>query len=159
MKKLTVGLLAAALMLVLAVSAAMAAAKTPLALTQNPGGAKTLKHEPGVITFTGDGTGALAGNGSGVRHPGALKWSVWNGTQAKATGSEWLDDCTPNCAAGKFHHYPVSVRLYRSETLGGHLVYTRMTVTFTTSRKPTGAHDPWTDKVTYEKKYKLYFWG
>jgi hypothetical protein len=40
-----------------------------------------------------------------------LTWQSWTATGARATGRATENSCTPNCAAGKFHSYPGSVRL------------------------------------------------
>ena len=42
-----------------------------------------------------------------------LHWVSWGSTAAFATGTEQINDCTPNCAAGKFISYPVLVNLWR----------------------------------------------
>jgi hypothetical protein len=60
-----------------------------------------------------------------------LKWSQWNTTMATATGVEYVNNCTPNCAAGKFSHQPVDVIFWRSEPVKGHpgkYGYSRMTL-------------------------------
>jgi hypothetical protein len=40
-----------------------------------------------------------------------MTWPTWNSTVAVGRGTEMLDDCTPNCAAGKLHAVPVTVTL------------------------------------------------
>ena len=40
-----------------------------------------------------------------------MTWAAWNGTVAVGAGTEKLDDCTPNCAAGTLHAVPVAVVL------------------------------------------------
>jgi hypothetical protein len=40
-----------------------------------------------------------------------MTWASWNSTAAAGTGTEKLDDCTPNCAAGTLHAVPVAVTL------------------------------------------------
>ena len=42
-----------------------------------------------------------------------MAWATWNSTVAVGTGTEKLDDCTPNCAAGTLHAVPVRVTLSR----------------------------------------------
>jgi hypothetical protein len=42
-----------------------------------------------------------------------IRWSRWRSTSAVGTGTGHLNDCTPNCAAGHFHTFPVTVRLSR----------------------------------------------
>ena len=40
-----------------------------------------------------------------------MSWSTWTSTEAVGTGTEQLDDCNPNCAAGALHAIPVRVTL------------------------------------------------
>jgi len=40
-----------------------------------------------------------------------LRWSGWSGPVARAAGLANANDCTPNCAAGRFHHWKVRVAL------------------------------------------------
>ncbi|HEX7163779.1 MAG TPA: hypothetical protein VF223_21380 [Trebonia sp.] len=42
-----------------------------------------------------------------------MTWATWNSTVAIGTGTEKLDDCTPDCAAGTLHSVPVDVTLSR----------------------------------------------
>jgi len=53
--------------------------------------------------LSGDSTTSLWG----------MTWSTWNSTVAVGAGTEKLDDCTPNCAAGTLHAVPVTVTLSR----------------------------------------------
>jgi hypothetical protein len=49
--------------------------------------------------------------GDGNFYVDHLRWSSWGPTVANATGLGHANDCTPYCAAGKFHTYRLSVRL------------------------------------------------
>ena len=40
-----------------------------------------------------------------------LKWTSWTTRKATGSGLAEVNDCTPNCAAGHFHAYRVSVTL------------------------------------------------
>jgi hypothetical protein len=40
-----------------------------------------------------------------------LRWKSWGKTIAVALGRGHQNDCTPNCAAGHFHAFPMNVRL------------------------------------------------
>jgi hypothetical protein len=42
-----------------------------------------------------------------------MTWSSWNPAEAVGTGTEKLNDCTPDCAAGTLHPVPVKVTLSR----------------------------------------------
>ena len=68
-----------------------------------------------------------------------LVWSSWTAQQAVATGVHELNNCTPNCAQGKFIHYPAAVTLWRSEPASGQpgeRYFTRITVRYTGARPP-----------------------
>jgi hypothetical protein len=68
-----------------------------------------------------------------------LTWESWTAQQAVATGLHGLNDCTPNCAEGKFIDYPAVITLSRSEPVSGHpgeRSFTRITVRYTGSRPP-----------------------
>jgi hypothetical protein len=42
-----------------------------------------------------------------------MTWSTWSRTEAVGAGTERLDDCTPNCAAGTQHSVKVTVTFSR----------------------------------------------
>jgi hypothetical protein len=68
-----------------------------------------------------------------------LHWVSWGPIAAFAIGTEQINDCTPNCAAGKFISYPVLVNLWRPEPLKGHpgtLYFSRVTRVYTANRPP-----------------------
>ncbi|MBA4862257.1 hypothetical protein H1V43_12840 [Streptomyces sp. PSKA54] len=44
-----------------------------------------------------------------------LRWSSWGPAVAEARGVDLVNDCRPYCAVGKFHAYPVTVKLDRPE--------------------------------------------
>lgn len=92
-----------------------------------------LQIEPAVITYTGDGTGFFAGFGRASHRPkvGGLRWSVWTPTVSMATGGDWEDNCTPDCAAGLRTSYRVNLLAYRPEVVHGYSVFTRLSVTYT----------------------------
>ncbi|MGW1541227.1 hypothetical protein ACWCPM_13490 [Streptomyces sp. NPDC002309] len=49
--------------------------------------------------------------GDGNSRLASLKWLRWDGEAAMARGVNWVNDCKPYCAAGRFRSYPVTVRL------------------------------------------------
>jgi hypothetical protein len=49
--------------------------------------------------------------GTGEFYAAGLRYSSYGGRKAHATGTLWLDDCTPNCAQGTFRSYPGRVVL------------------------------------------------
>lgn len=68
-----------------------------------------------------------------------LKWASWTAQRATASGVHELNDCTPNCAEGKFRKYPAVITLWRPEPLAGHpgeKYFTRITVRYTGPRPP-----------------------
>ncbi len=84
--------------------------------------------KPGTITL------ACADNGIGLTH---LHWTSWTPELASAYGTEWRNDCKPNCAAGHIHHYPVRAMLWGSATVQGHPAerrYTEATLSYPKGR-------------------------
>jgi hypothetical protein len=68
-----------------------------------------------------------------------LHWVSWGATAAFAAAVEQVNDCTPNCASGKFIDYPALVALWRPEPLPGHpgvRYFTRVTRIYTANRPP-----------------------
>jgi hypothetical protein len=65
-----------------------------------------------------------------------LTWSHWGTRRASGKGTEVLNDCTPDCADGHEHFYPVSVALSRPRACRHrvHKVFTRLVVTFGAQR-------------------------
>ncbi|MFF7969919.1 hypothetical protein [Streptomyces sp. NPDC007905] len=79
------------------------------------------------ILACGDGNSRLAG----------LHWTKWTPDRAKAVGVNWVNDCKPYCAAGRFHSYRVTVRLDRAQPWKKHpdvQHFTRMTLTYDGAR-------------------------
>ena len=74
-----------------------------------------------MIGLSGDGTSFLAGNnGRGKqtvrnwpRWTGHIVWSSWTMTQAVGAGVNWIDNCRPDCARGKYYGHPARLRAYR----------------------------------------------
>ena len=86
-----------------------------------------------------------------------LHWVSWGSTAAFATGIEQINDCTPNCAAGKFINYPVLVDLWRPEPLPGHpgtFYFSRATRVYTANRPPlyfcNGTHTCYPQTATFD---------
>jgi hypothetical protein len=66
-----------------------------------------------------------------------LQWSSFGNSDAYAHGDYYANDCTPNCAAGKFHSYPVKLVVSAAKLCSDHYDdYRRATVTFTGGRPP-----------------------
>lgn len=146
----TVGLIAAAAAtcaLGAPVALASSASRPTLPAYSGPYSKHLLKVRPGVIIYTGDGSGYLAGR----KAKGKLRWSSWTSRSADATGANWVNDCTPDCARGKFHSYALALHAYRPKRLDGHLVFTRMTVTYEHKKPAYIRADVQTWKVVYEQ--------
>ena len=87
----------------------------------------------------------------------SLHWVSWGSGAAFATGIERINDCTPDCAAGKFINYPVLVNLWRPEPLPGHpgtLYFSRVTRVYTNNRPPlyfcNGTHTCYPQTATFD---------
>jgi hypothetical protein len=52
-------------------------------------------------------------SGDGTTSLWDMTWPTWGSAVASGTGTEKLDDCTPNCAAGTLHAVRVAVTLSR----------------------------------------------
>ncbi len=76
----------------------------------------------------------------------AMKWASWGSAKATGSGSARANDCTPNCAAGTFHSYPVRATASAVATCrSGRKQYTRLVLTYPGSRpKGIGVTDTWT---------------
>jgi hypothetical protein len=99
--------------------AAPAASGSPAGATQPPAGAVyfaqggqlngPVLYEPACRSgceLSGDSTTALWN----------MSWSSWNRTDAVGAGTEKLDDCDPNCAAGTVHAVKVVVTFSKPVT-------------------------------------------
>jgi hypothetical protein len=63
------------------------------------GASQYMEIRPKEITDSGDGSGYVTN----------LVWSGWGSSQATATGIQEVDNCSPNCAQGKYTGYPATV--------------------------------------------------
>ena len=63
----------------------------------------------------------------------SLRWSHWGRRSAAAAGSASINDCNPTCSTGRFHKYPVTVRLSSAHFCrnAGKTQFRRMRLTFT----------------------------
>src|SRR5487761_1217003 len=53
-------------------------------------------------TMPGSYVLACADDGAGLQ---GLHWTTWTARLASGYGTEYENDCIPNCASGHFHHY------------------------------------------------------
>lgn len=123
--------------------------KIPIFL--GPASHNNLQIRPVRITYTGDGTGFFAGPGHASHKPriGHLRWSRWTATGASGSGYDWDDNCTPACANGLRTPYHVLLALSRPGKLGGHLVFTRLQVSYTGRRPKYEKRQSFTFKLSY----------
>jgi opacity protein-like surface antigen len=149
MKKPLIGVAVA----VFAASGASAAlAAVPGVTSEGPGA----KVKPAAIVYTGDGSALFAGAQKVSKtNFGSLHWSKWTKKKAVGTGGNWLNDCKPSCAAGKFHGYPVKLTLTSPKKVAGKHIFTRMTVTYT-QNLPAHATKTTTWKVSHAGS--AFFW-
>jgi hypothetical protein len=135
MRKLAI--LGVATVLMVAYATPASAAALPAIPTYiGPPAQHDLQIEPFSLVYTGDGTGFLAGHGTAghPRHAGHLRWTKYTSSEGLAFGSDWRDNCIPDCARGYFTPYPIKVKAFRPYVLGNHLVFTRMRITYTHGR-------------------------
>jgi hypothetical protein len=69
----------------------------------------------------------------------SLRWTHWGPNFALARGLDMVNDCQPYCAVGKFHSYPVTVRLDRAQPRPGHpgqWYYTQMHLAYAANTPP-----------------------
>jgi hypothetical protein len=141
-----------------AVAAVPALAATPGLITSTgPASATSPQARPGAIFYTGDGSGFLSGRGHSVRHAGHIAWTSYGSTQAVGQAGNWINNCTPNCAAGDFTSYPVTLRAFKPAVVGGRDIFTRLQVTYTGTRPSFVKSMSQTWTVQYRKG--IYVWN
>ena len=77
---------------------------------------------------------ACADDNDGLTH---LHWTSWTPQLASAYGTEWANDCKPDCAQGHIQDYPVLAMLWGSATVTGHpgeQRYTKATLSYPKGR-------------------------
>jgi hypothetical protein len=112
-----------------AVAASTAPASAPAVVYLAEGGSVTgtAEHAPACpagCVLSGDSTTSMWD----------MTWTTWNSVTAVGAGTEKLDDCTPNCAAGTQHAVPVKVTLSRPVVVctggAGRWFWTRVSFTW-----------------------------
>lgn len=66
-----------------------------------------------------------------------LRWRHWGGAAASASGTAHANDCKPDCAAGHFHSYPVTVTADRPRRCNSARYYARLTIVYA-NKRPAG---------------------
>jgi hypothetical protein len=116
-----------------------------------------LAVRPPAITYTGDGSGFIGGASS--RNPKSkIHWRKWTSKRAIGIGYNQLNDCQPSCADGTYHGYRVRIALWRSRTVRGVLVFTRMTIFYVKGR-PRGEPRHYTFTDLYTSSPPGFGWG
>jgi hypothetical protein len=97
-------------------STAPAATASPVvAVTASAAPPVVYLAEGGSVTGTAEHTPACradcALSGDSTAFLSDMTWPTWNSAEAAGTGTEKLDDCNPNCAAGTVHSVAVDVTL------------------------------------------------
>ncbi|MFF3956967.1 hypothetical protein ACFYY1_27670 [Streptomyces sp. NPDC001890] len=79
-----------------------------------------------------------------------IQWSHWGSNSAVGRALDAVNDCDPYCAAGKFHTYPVIVRLDRPKSWTAHpelRQFTRLQLVYTEGRpaytERVATHELW----------------
>ncbi|MFG2937388.1 hypothetical protein [Streptomyces sp. NPDC048282] len=126
--------LGAALLLTAGMTTASATPPTPSATrasAQHPVLVDCLWHQrfrpTDFLLACGDGNSLLTG----------MRWTQWNDRTAVGQGVNVVNDCKPYCAAGKFHKYPVTVKLDRPTSWTKHpnvQHFARMNLTYSGAR-------------------------
>jgi len=101
--------------------------------------------KPSEIVYSGDGSHLFAG--SSGKKVGKIHWTVWNGTEGLGTGYNWINNCEPSCANGKYSKYPITLKAYQPKKQSKFFIFTRLKVTYT-GKKP-GGKQSFTWKVSY----------
>lgn len=98
--------LTAAALAMLLLAAPAAAHRTP-GKSAKPMFPRDCRHEarrpPNILVACGDGNNRLQ----------SIHWGSWGRARARGVGVDFANDCTPYCAAGRFHRYPARVTLQR----------------------------------------------
>lgn len=142
----------------LALASGALAARTQIPVYDGPAQpGKDPQVKPFQIIWTGDGTGVFAGRGTASTRPrfGRLHWSKWTATEGRGWGANWLNNCIPFCAAGKFTSFNVNLTVYRPRVLSGFKVFTRIKVVYT-GKVPHGYKR--TGVFTLDHQGKQFFW-
>lgn len=141
--------LAAVIASIAPATAAAAAASPPRLLRTDVSALFAVR--PATISFGCCGQVLITGPGVRSIRSGKLghiRWAQWNRAQGKGHGLYWIDDCTPDCARGRFQSTPVTIeatrvrhdrytRLLLIYRMGGNTVFDHRTL-----RRLSGAAGP-----------------
>jgi hypothetical protein len=90
----------------------------------------------------------------------SVHWTEWAPADAAGVGTEYLNDCTPNCASGHFHNYPVDIKLAGSDLVAQNepFAYTRITFDYTGARPPVESVENGKVVTTYPATWSEQLW-
>jgi hypothetical protein len=90
----------------------------------------------------------------------SVHWTKWAPADASGVGTEYLNDCTPNCASGHFHNYPVDIKLAGSDLVAQNepFAYTRITFYYTGARPPVESVENGKVVTTYPATWSEQLW-
>lgn len=93
----------------------------------------------------------ITGCGDGGQYFADISWSSWTASSAAGKGTEFVNLCKPNCAAGRFLRNAVSLRLARVRVCSNRrLEFTRLVARELETGKVMTLESPWAslDSVT-----------
>lgn len=108
------------------------------------------KAKPSSIVYAMGGI--LQGRRKANHKAGSLHWSSWSATGGRGSGFNWVT----SGAGGKYKLYPVKLHPFHPRRVAGHLIFTRMTVTYT-GAKPS--HSPKSSVWTVKHSGNDFFWN
>jgi hypothetical protein len=90
----------------------------------------------------------------------SVHWTKWAPADAVGVGTEYLNDCTPNCASGHFHNYPVDISLAGSDLVAQNepFAYTRITLDYTGARPAVTVVENGAPVVTHPASWSMQLW-
>jgi len=88
---------------------------------------QTPLYEPTEFTYTQDGTGSVQ----------SISWSSWGASGAMGEGTEFINDCNPDCAQGTSTPYFAFVTLSDPMQTADGYIFTQMNINAPAS--PTGS--------------------
>jgi hypothetical protein len=80
-------------------------------------------YEPTLVAISEDGAVSVQ----------RLRWRGWGSAMANGSGFAEVNNCTPDCASGRYASTPVAIRLSDVAELDGHLIYRCAQVTSSVS--------------------------
>jgi hypothetical protein len=110
------------------------AAAASLPGVPNGAGNTRLTIRPAGI-YLGDISGSTL---SGDRSRAPIDWQKWTSAGASGYGVEKVNLCRPDCAAGHYGDYPVTVTLSQPVRLDGRRLFKTLSLRYTSARRPPG---------------------